>query len=602
MPVGVGVGKRDVRAALRVGVAADFDGRAGSAAPAAVAHVQHVHAVVPVGHVGQAVGHPDVVQVLARHVDPPAAGFLDVLGIGHVQHVELRGAVVNGIQDIAVEEHVVHAAVEFLVVGVGDDGVGRIRNVQDDDAVLAIRGAFAGDGGQGGVRVHLHVVHDPSVHFDEVGQDGVGGVRHVPCEHSLAPGVRAGVDVVSAVGPRERPQVGGGPVGHQAMAHDRRAVLHASFHDLDQRLARAGAGGRDHSVESGPLRHERPVGKDRRAQCGPGLEGRHRKLHRRTLHGVPGRVSGDGREARDVSGSGPRAARDLHALDRVGLYFQVDAGLHALCRRRDLERAGPKRPQEAPFVHGGQPATVARPLDLHRASGGAVRRQSLGLQPQNGACEQSYAGVGDLHGGHGRTGHHDGRREGSHDRKAGAAGRRRPNGHAQFCFALRHALDVPVLQDRMTRLEVREDADAADRCAGGVVGDRLHVAVQRQRNGVADLDADLLGVRAHDGHAGADADRRGIFARRRRRRRGRGFDRRGQGVFGGRRRRRLDAVGRGPGVRFRHLLRGFGGGGRQRVDRRPGRRARGTGRCQDGRQCCECGCLHGTNMTSRGFQ
>jgi hypothetical protein len=221
-------------------------------------HVQHDDPVVPVRGVEVAVLDDDVVEGAVLVLQPPAPHLRDVPRVRDVQDVDLPGPVVRCEDHLVlrVDPDVVDPATHRLRVLGEDGGVGGVGQIEHDDPVPAGGGALPGGDPQAIVRVDLDVVDPPGVELEGVGEDGGGGVRHVP---DLHPVVEEGpdVDVVPSVHPLEDPHVprvvgGDGPPPLQ----DELGVV-AALGDLHQGgLDGALPDPRHHLVAAGALGHE----------------------------------------------------------------------------------------------------------------------------------------------------------------------------------------------------------------------------------------------------------------------------------------------------------------------------------------------------------
>ena len=85
--------------------------------------------------------------------------------------------------------------------------------------------------------------------------------------------MRARIDVIPSVHAGERPQIRGGPVGHQTVTGHDHVVLDPTLHNLHENLARARSRVGGHPVKARTLGHEGPVGVHGGAHVGPGFEG-----------------------------------------------------------------------------------------------------------------------------------------------------------------------------------------------------------------------------------------------------------------------------------------------------------------------------------------
>ena len=222
----VGVGR--VVPAARIGVAAELDRVVRRAAHAGAADVDGDHAVVPVGAESDAVDDPDVVDRVSGRVELEAS---DAVGLGRIldaDHVEAP-AVRQGVDVLLVDEHVVDPAPQ-LVVEPGQDAHAYLglRDVENDEAVLAVRGALAADHGDPAVFRDLDVVYRPGVDAHRVDEHDALRVRHVPDVGVALGAPGAGDRVVPGVRTLPDPEVGGTAVAHLALAHELDLLVHAA--------------------------------------------------------------------------------------------------------------------------------------------------------------------------------------------------------------------------------------------------------------------------------------------------------------------------------------------------------------------------------------
>ena len=198
---------------------AHLDGVLRRAAHATAAHVHDDHSVGVPRLEGDSVMDPDVMNATsgARVLEPGHPERVPgILGVHHVP----APAVVDGVDVPLVEEHVVDAARQLVVEARQDLGVPRVGHVQDHETVAAVRGAFAGDDGDGPVGRHLHVVHGPGVHLHLRDALHVRGIGHVE-EQRVPVGVPGAEGrVVAPVDPLPDPQIGTRAVTHRGVSHE----------------------------------------------------------------------------------------------------------------------------------------------------------------------------------------------------------------------------------------------------------------------------------------------------------------------------------------------------------------------------------------------
>ncbi len=364
----VGVAVRLCAEAPAVAELADQGRLGGGAAGDPPPDVEDDQPVVPVAEVGEAVFDGDVVQVAALALEVPASHLPRRRGVGDVDDVERPGAVVDGVDQVALDPHVVHARGEILGVAGEDPGVGRRADVQQDDPVPAVRRALPGDDRDLARLVDLHVVHDPGVDHDRVGDGRVARIGDVPGEHHVAAGpggVGAGIGVVAPVDALEHPQVRGRPSGHRAVPDD----LHraASRPGLRRQLhgGRAGAHGRRGQEEPRALGDEPAVVVHVGGLGHPAAGSGHGPLDGDVAHRLAGRVPGDGGELdRAPHDDRPLRRLDLDAADRVLDHPHLGRRAHPLGVGRHRRRPRAPGVQEAPGAHRGDRLVRAAPGDV----------------------------------------------------------------------------------------------------------------------------------------------------------------------------------------------------------------------------------------------
>src|SRR5690606_35559447 len=171
--------ERGVVPATWIRVVADLDRVARRATLDAVADVDQVQAIAPVGGVGDAVFDPDIVDRCARFEDLVGADSgwrARVLDVEDV--VAATGAERVGIA--LVDEQIVHATGQLVVELVDAFGLARVGDVERDDAVLAVGGAFAADDAEAAVFGDLDVVDGAGIDGDGRGAFDASWIRAVP--------------------------------------------------------------------------------------------------------------------------------------------------------------------------------------------------------------------------------------------------------------------------------------------------------------------------------------------------------------------------------------------------------------------------------------
>src|SRR5690606_37754939 len=108
-----------------------------------------------------------------------------ILRIRDVDDVDVGRTVVYGIDEVAVDEGVVHTAGERFPVLRQDLWTGRVIEAENDDSVAPTRCPFPGDDGDRSLGVDLDVVDDAGIHHHRIGQHRVLGRGDVPDVHPV---------------------------------------------------------------------------------------------------------------------------------------------------------------------------------------------------------------------------------------------------------------------------------------------------------------------------------------------------------------------------------------------------------------------------------
>ena len=293
----------------------------GTAALHPVAHVENHESVVPVRQIGEAVGDHHVVQVASglRLLGLPARDLLGVVRIADVDHPQRSRGVVRDVGVALVDVGAVHAAAHGLRV-LGDRlGVAGVGGIEDDDTVLAVRGALAGEHAVLAVLRRHHVVDDARIGEHRVGDLRMRGVADVDRVHAVGDGGE-----VRTRARRMHPDFRDAELDRQVSPHFDAAGDPALF-DFHHRVRLARPDRRGDGVRPRELGHERPVGIEL-GGAAPRLE---RPARRDARDRAPRRILRGRREADHVAGADRR---------RGGL--QGDAGDRV---RDDLNGEGPGR-------------------------------------------------------------------------------------------------------------------------------------------------------------------------------------------------------------------------------------------------------------------
>ena len=196
---------------------------------------------------------------MARRVELEAADAVRLGRILDADHVETP-AVREGIDVLVVDVHVVDAATQ-LIVEPGQDahadlGLG---NVEDNEAVLAVRGALTADHRDAAVLGNLDVVDGTGVHADRVDEHDALRIGHVP-DVGVALGAPGARDrVVVAVGAFPDPEIGCAAVADLALADELDLLVHLARRDPDRQAGGVIARESGHRVDARPFGHEGAV-------------------------------------------------------------------------------------------------------------------------------------------------------------------------------------------------------------------------------------------------------------------------------------------------------------------------------------------------------
>ena len=169
--------------------------------------IDHDDAVGATGLVGNAVMHPDIVDRASRAVGFETTDAPRVRRILDIDHVE-ASPVVHRVDVVIVNENVVHTAGELVVECRQDLHIARVADVQNDDAVTAIRCTFAAQHADAPVFGYLHVIHGTRVDRHRVDELHIARIRDVVKVGITRSAPAADDGVVSPVGRFPDPQVG----------------------------------------------------------------------------------------------------------------------------------------------------------------------------------------------------------------------------------------------------------------------------------------------------------------------------------------------------------------------------------------------------------
>ena len=139
----------------------------------------------------------------------------------------------NREQVIVGGEHVVHAAREFLIERSGDFRVRRRSQVEDDDAVHAVRCTFTRQYAVSAIGRNRHVVDGARVDLDRIRLHDVVHVRDVEHHAVSVAAPRAHQRIIAAILAGPRPQVRRGCCRNTAAPGHRNATDHVTRLDLE---------------------------------------------------------------------------------------------------------------------------------------------------------------------------------------------------------------------------------------------------------------------------------------------------------------------------------------------------------------------------------
>ncbi len=220
----------------------------------------------------------------------PAGDLLRMFQILKIDDAQRSCSVVGDVDVVAINVGAVHAAGDGRRVFGKNFQMRRIGGVEENDSVLAVRSALAGEYSDFFVRRGADVVDDAGVHFEGVEQFGIRGIGDVVDENFIRDGGKVGVVA-------DNPLFRHLQVGHGDVGHDFNLALHvARAHHHRRRGAVLAAAGHHH-VRARFLRDERSVRINRSALAA------HRPAHRRIFQMAACAVKRRGAEVDDVAGA-----------------------------------------------------------------------------------------------------------------------------------------------------------------------------------------------------------------------------------------------------------------------------------------------------------
>ena len=398
------------------------------AAILAVADVDDDGADAALGRVRYAIVDPEVVQAgIGVTIFADVLRFVDVL---HVDDDVLRAAGYR--EEVVVRgEHVMHAASQLLVERRRDLRMGRRCQIENDDAVDAVRCALPRQRAVAAVGRDGHVVDRACIDLDRVRLHDVRHVRDVEHERPSIAAPGANKHVVAAVLAGPRPEVRRVAGGDLTTAGDGDAAAHVARCHVDDGLRVGGAGVREQGVVARIVAHKEELSIHIVDDAGAPWSG----------DGIVRRVDvapSDGHAGHRAAVGSQRHAIEMNDVARANgtlLDRQLDAR-HGICRddvlllrpgaaalgrdRRAARRDASDVPEAIDAGHGRIGALPAHgdPLPLHTAS-----EISLRGERERHACVEAPGRWRDLEPAHGGPG--DGHRYVErHRRRVGSAGRR----------------------------------------------------------------------------------------------------------------------------------------------------------------------------------
>ena len=201
------------------------------------------------------------VLVDATRSDLPTTDVHRFRRIRYVNDVNGPSAVVDRIDEIALDPDVVHAGGQVFGEGRKNLRMGGLTDVEDHDTVAPIARRLSRDNCYRRLLVHFHVVHDARIDHHRVRQRWRHRIRDVPDKHALpaASRVRARVCVIAAVQSLKYPEVARLYVRHRTAPDDPRFLLDAACGRGDSDRGRPTASRSDQPVVTRPLKHIRTI-------------------------------------------------------------------------------------------------------------------------------------------------------------------------------------------------------------------------------------------------------------------------------------------------------------------------------------------------------
>ncbi len=208
---------------------------------------------------------------------------------------------------VFIDKHIVYPAGEPVVESGKDLDFGGIGDIQDNQSVLAVGSALAGNHSDAPVFGYLHIVNRAGIHMYRVNNLHVGWIGDVP-EVGVSVGAPgAGSGVVASVNAFPDPQVGGAHIQYFTVTHYFKLTLNISGGDLNSGLGNIACILGQDGIGPGLIGDKPPVFLDKggsAAPAGVNLVGGKGVCDRRVGYGIAFTVFGNSRKVDHITGTG----------------------------------------------------------------------------------------------------------------------------------------------------------------------------------------------------------------------------------------------------------------------------------------------------------